>query len=203
MAFRHCDRLVSSATLMSPLRELALKERDAVVIAITELDNEALVRDLAALADILVGSVVAGAAIGFVLPLSHEEASRFWSDEIGKAIVQGERVLFGARLGQRLVGTVQLVTACPRNQFHRCEIAKMMVHPEMRRRGIGRMLMNAALERARHMGKTLVTLDTRSGDVAQGLYASLGFDVAGEIPDYAWNPDRQALHATTYMFRRL
>lgn len=172
-------------------------------IRIAELDEKALVNGLDDLSGILVDSVTAGAAIGFMLPLSKEEASRFWSQDIGNALSRGERILFGAKLGPRLVGTVQLVTACPRNQPHRCEIAKMMVHPEMRRRGIGRMLMNAALERARDIGKTLVTLDTRSRDVAQGLYSSLGFEIAGEIPDYAWDFDGQAMHATTYMFRRL
>ena len=102
-----------------------------------------------------------------------------------------------------LVGTVQLITAMPPNQPHRCEIAKMIVHPRARRLGIGRSLMNRALHRARELGKTLVTLDTRTGDVAEPLYASVGFEVAGVIPDFAWDPDGKARHATTYMFRRI
>ena len=102
-----------------------------------------------------------------------------------------------------IVGTVQLLTVMPPNQPHRCEIAKMIVHPQARRLGIGRALMNEALDRARELGKTLVTLDTRTGDAAEPLYASVGFEVAGVIPDFAWDPDGKALHATTYMFRRI
>jgi GNAT superfamily N-acetyltransferase len=79
----------------------------------------------------------------------------------------------------------------------------MIVHPRARRLGIGRLLMNGALDRAHELGKTLVTLDTRTGDVAEPLHASVGFEVAGIIPDYAWDPDGNAKHATTYMFRRL
>jgi len=62
--------------------------------------------------------------------------------------------------------------------------------------------MSHALEHAQQIGKSLVTLDTRTGDVAEPLYASLGFEVAGIIPDFAWDPDGKAKHATTYMYRR-
>ncbi|WP_197026679.1 hypothetical protein [Caulobacter sp. UNC358MFTsu5.1] len=63
--------------------------------------------------------------------------------------------------------------------------------------------MNGALARARSLGKTLVTLVTRTGDAAEPLYASVGFEVAGIIPDFAWDPDGAARHATTYMYRRM
>ena len=63
--------------------------------------------------------------------------------------------------------------------------------------------MTRAIDRARELGKTLITLDTRTGDVAEPLYASVGFEVAGVIPEYAWDPDGKAKHATTYMYRRI
>jgi ribosomal protein S18 acetylase RimI-like enzyme len=96
-----------------------------------------------------------------------------------------------------------LLLPCPPNQPHRCEIAKMIVHPNARRLGIGRSLMNRAIARAGELGKTLVTLDTRTGDLAEPLYASVGFEVAGVIPGFAWDPDGRTQHATTYMFRRI
>ena len=79
----------------------------------------------------------------------------------------------------------------------------MIVHPRARRLGLGRALMTRAIDRARELGKTLITLDTRTGDVAEPLYASVGFEVAGVIPEYAWDPDGKAKHATTYMYRRI
>ena len=172
-------------------------------VRITELDAPAVEKRVEALSRILADSVGGGAAISFMAPLRYDDAVRFWTRDVMPEVAAGRRVLFGAEHDGEIVGTVQLVTAMPPNQPHRCEISKMIVHPSARRLGIGRALMNRALDRAKQLGKTLVTLDTRTGDVAEPLYASVGFEVAGVIPDFAWNPDGQARHATTYMFRRL
>jgi GNAT superfamily N-acetyltransferase len=170
---------------------------------IIELDGPAIQGRLEALSQILAYSVAEGAAISFMAPLSLEAATLFWSRDVQPEVIAGRRILFGAERDGDFLGSVQLITAMPPNQPHRCEIAKMIVHPRSRRLGIGRALMNRALDRARELGKTLVTLDTRTGDVAEPLYASVGFEVAGVIPDFAWDPDGKARHATTYMFRRI
>jgi len=180
-----------------------LKGSTLLNIQIIELDGPAIEGRLNALSQILTDSVAEGAAIGFMAPLSYDDAAWFWSREVEPQVIAGRRVLFGATDDDNLLGTVQLIMAMPPNQPHRCEIAKMIVHPRARRLGIGRSLMNHALHRARELGKTLVTLDTRTGDVGEPLYASVGFEVAGLIPDFAWNPDGKARHATTYMFRRI
>ena len=172
-------------------------------IRIIELDATAIEQQLAALSHILADSVTAGASVSFMSPLTYSDASQFWSQQVQPEVAAGRRVALGALRGDKLLGTVQLLTAMPPNQPHRCEVAKMIVHPEARRMGIGRALMRHALRKAGELGKTLVTLDTRTGDVAEPLYASLGFEIAGMIPDFAWDPDGKARHATTYMFRRL
>jgi GNAT superfamily N-acetyltransferase len=172
-------------------------------VQLFDMDSEDIDRRLSALVQILADSVAAGGAISFMAPLSYDDAARFWSQDVRAEVAAGRRVLFGAERGGEFLGTVQLITALPPNQPHRCEIAKMIVHPRARRFGIGRALMSRALDRARQLGKTLVTLDTKTGDVAEPLYASVGFEVAGVIPDYAWDPDGKALHATTIMFRRV
>lgn len=118
-------------------------------------------------------------------PLSYDDAARFWSRDVQPEVAAARWGLFGAEREGELVGTVQLTTAMPPNQPHRCEIVKIIVHPRARRLGIGRSLMNRALDRARELGKTLITLDTRTGDVAEPLYKFVGFEVAGVIPDYA------------------
>ena len=174
-----------------------------MTIDIIALDAQAVAARIDSLTHILVDSVDQGAAIGFLAPLGADDARRFWLEQVAPEIAARRRRLFAAERGGELVGTVQLLTAMPANQPHRGEIAKMIVHPAARRSGIGRRLMHHALGHAREIGKTLVTLDTRSGDVAQSLYASLGFQVAGVIPDYAWDADGKARHATTYMFAAL
>lgn len=170
---------------------------------ILTLDASGLRTHADALSRILIDSVAAGAAISFMAPVSDIEATRFWLQDVAPELQAKRRALFVAQCDGLIQGTVQLVTAMPPNQPHRCEIAKMIVHPDARRLGIGRALMSRALDHARTMGKTLVTLDTRTGDVAEPLYAAMGFQVAGVIPDYALDPDGRTHHATTLMFRHL
>lgn len=155
------------------------------------------------LVEILVDTVEGGAAISFMQPMAYDDAESFWMDDVAPEVEAGHRTVFAAAEGNRIVGTVQVIMVLPPNQPHRCEIAKMIVHPNARRKGIGRALMTAAVEYSRSRGKTLATLDTRTGDVAESLYRSVGFEVAGVIPDFAWDPDGGAMHATTYMFMKL
>lgn len=171
--------------------------------SIRQLDAASILDHGTDLAQVLARSVEDGAAVSFMLPLADADALAFWQRDVAPEVEAARRVLFVAELDGRVVGTVQLITALPPNQPHRCEIAKMIVHPSARRRGLARALMTAALDHARDLGKTMVVLDTRTGDDAEQLYLSLGFATAGVIPDFAWNPDGKALHATTYMYKRL
>ena len=45
-------------------------------------------------------------------------------------------------------------------------------------------------------------LDTRQGDVAEGLYRKLGWQEAGVVPRYARGADG-ALHATVFFYKEL
>lgn len=166
-------------------------------------DAEKLERSVDALSDLLIDCVENGAAIGFLSPLRKSEAGLFWTRSVVPEIAADNRRLLIARTGNWICGTVQLVTKLPPNQPHRSEIAKMAVHSRARRKGIGRSLLRAAIDQARKAGKSLITLDTRTDDLAQPLYASEGFQTAGIIPDFALDPDKAALHSTTYMYKRL
>jgi ribosomal protein S18 acetylase RimI-like enzyme len=172
-------------------------------LIIRKLDIPALENYLEDLCRVLIDSVEGGSAISFMAPLSKAEAESFWLNDVKTALVKRNKILLGAFLKNRLVGTVQLVVGMPPNQQHRFEISKMVVHPNERRQGLGKALMNEALLIAKQMGKTLVTLDTRMGDVSESLYQSVGFQKAGVIPDFAFDPDGKSRHATTYMYRYL
>lgn len=172
-------------------------------ITIFEADSLCLATRLAELLRVLIDSVAAGASISFMAPLPQGEAADFWLDGVRPELAARRRVLFCAEHEGRIVGTVQLITTLPPNQPHRCEVAKLIVHPDARRLGIGRALMMRAIERAATEGKTLMTLDTATGDKAQRLYASLGFELAGVIPDFALDSDGLALHGTSLMYRRI
>ena len=98
---------------------------------------------------------------------------------------------------------MQLLHDMPPNQPHRAEIAKLLVHPDHRRRGLGRALMAAAEAEARRLGRTLLTLDTRSGDPSEALYLGLGFRIAGVIPGWCRDTLSDRLDPTTIMFKPL
>lgn len=174
-----------------------------MTVLITHVGAEDYHNYLDDLVALLNDTIESEAAVGFTRASNRSALIRFWKKEVYEWIQNGQRNLLVALAGQRVVGAVQLITDMPSNQPHRAEIAKMMVHRDARRQGIGKRLMNTALQLARDLGKDLVTLDTRSGDAAQALYSALGFEVAGEIPDYALNTDGQTFHATTYMYKRL
>ncbi|HZG85492.1 GNAT family N-acetyltransferase [Paenibacillus sp.] len=140
--------------------------------------------DRGGLARLLVDVVADGASVGFLPPLSAAEAERYWA-----GVLDGSTVLWVARQGGDVVGTVQLQLCGRANGAHRAEIAKLMVHPRAQRQGLGRRLMEAAEERARSEGRSLLVLDTRAGDPSNRLYRALGYTEAGSIPQYARSAD--------------
>ena len=148
----------------------------------------------AALAEILIEAVTAGASLHFMHPLGQKDATAFWDGALAAAS-RGERVIMGAFDGDVLLGTVTLQLLCPPNQPHRGEIAKMMTRSAYRGRGIGTQLLKAAEASAVQRGRSLLVLDTARDDGASLFYEKLGYRLAGEIPNYAYRP-HGALTAT-------
>ncbi len=154
-----------------------------------------------ALCDILIETVGLGASVGFLAPLSFEEARAFWRGCMG-ALERGERRMWGAWQDGALVGTVQIVVGMPANQQHRVDLVKLMTLPAARGGGIGAALTLAAEDGARSLGRSLVVLDTVAGNPAQRLYERLGYTAAGVIPDYA-RSSAGPLEPTCLMYKRL
>ncbi|MDF3834948.1 GNAT family N-acetyltransferase [Cupriavidus basilensis] len=158
---------------------------------------------LGELAALLHACVRDGASIGFVQPFTAGDSEAFWTGNVLPAVRGGARLLLVARQGGRIAGSVQLDYDTPPNQPHRAEVRKLLVHPDHRRQGIAQALM-AELERlARQRGRSLLTLDTRTGDKAEPLYASLGYVAAGVIPGYCRAPSEDRLDPTTIMYKAL
>jgi ribosomal protein S18 acetylase RimI-like enzyme len=141
----------------------------------------------AGLSKLLVETVASGGSVGFMHPLPLQRADAFWRDSLASA-ARGERIVLGAFDGDELVSTVTLLLDLPPNQPHRAEIAKMMTRVTHRHRGIATALMRAAETLAREFGRVLLVLDTAVDDGASELYESLGFNLTGVIPDYAFKP---------------
>jgi ribosomal protein S18 acetylase RimI-like enzyme len=147
--------------------------------------------------------VHAGASIGYILPFSPQDGEAFWTRKILPRLGDGGLILLAALSGDRIAGAVQLDHDTPPNQPHRAEVRKLLVHPDFRRRGLARQLMARIEEAARTLGRSLLTLDTRTGDHAEPLYASLGYQTTGIIPGYCLDPFRHEYDSTTIMFKRL
>jgi ribosomal protein S18 acetylase RimI-like enzyme len=167
------------------------------------LTPEALADELPALAGLLHACVEAGASVNFVLPFGYDEARAYWQDKVLGPASAGTRCVWAARLAGRTVGTVQLDLDTPPNGRHRGEVTKLLVHPDARRRGIASALMDALESHAARLGRTLLTLDTRSDDAAEPLYAARGYTRVGTIPGYCRDPFDRGLDPTTIMYKQL
>ena len=108
----------------------------------------------------------------------------------------------GFRQGTHVVGAVQLELATKPNARHRAEVQKLFVLQHERKRGVGRLLMEAIEPIARELGRTLLVLDTRLGDHAEHLYRTLHYVEAGIIPSYAQNATG-TLEATIIFYKLL
>jgi ribosomal-protein-alanine N-acetyltransferase len=72
------------------------------------------------------------------------------------------------------------------------------VHPEWRRRGVGRQLLVALADLSGQMRAMRMTLEVRAGNhAAQELYRRFGFIVAGRRPRYYTDNGEDALVMTT------
>jgi GNAT superfamily N-acetyltransferase len=157
--------------------------------------------ELAQLTDLLVTVVNDGAAMGFVPPLDAAIAEAYWRDladhDLGPACI-----LLLAEQDGAILGTSQLHLATKHNGLHRAEVAKVMVHPSARRRGIARSLLAHLDDVARREHRTLLVLDTREGDPSNALYQLAGYAEAGRIPRFARSADG-SLHTTVLYYKTL
>jgi GNAT superfamily N-acetyltransferase len=158
-------------------------------------------QELQGLSDVLIDCVEGGASVSFMWPMTRDKALTYWRG-VAASAASGERIVLAAYdAAETIVGTVQVVFAQPENQPHRADIAKMLVHRRARRHGAGQALLVAAELHALEAGKTLLVLDTASPD-AERLYVRQGWQLCGQIPDYALMPDG-AFCATTVFYNSL
>jgi len=153
-----------------------------------------------ALGELFFDVIDGGGSLGFLEDIDEAQMREYWEgvfDQLGP-----RHRLWVYRDGDRALGTVQLSICGKPNGRHRAEVQKLMVHRDARRRGVAAQLM-AALERvARDEGLRLLVLDTEVDSPAETFYRALGFQRAGEIPDFATSPQGQ-LRGTALYWKRL
>jgi len=162
--------------------------KPTVGLVVEALDAAAAASAERSLANILVACVADGAALGYRHPLPLEAARGFWRKVSGD-VAMGSRLLLVAWREGRMAGTVQLDLGVPETEPHRAVVRQLLVHPEFRRAGIGRALMQRVEQAARGTGRSLLTLDCRAQGAAEPLLRGLGWIEAGRIPGFSRGPD--------------
>lgn len=167
------------------------------MVEIRRLDAAEGLRHLAELADVLLDCVQGGASVSFMASFSKAEAESFFEKAL-EGVQRGDRILLAAFVDSKLVGTVQVLFATPPNQPHRGDVAKLLVTRSARGQGIGARLMEHAEKESRLAGKTLLVLDTATGDPGERLYTRMGWTRVGVIPKYALYPDGRWCDTTVF-----
>jgi acetyltransferase len=157
------------------------------MLSVKRRDATALLSQREALIDRLLDGVENGASVGFVLPLTREEAGRYW-DSLLPSVANGSRLLWTALDGAGLVGSVQLELGTKKNGLNRAEVQKLLVRSRARRGGVGRALMQALEAAALDLRRGLLYLDTEARSGAEAFYRALGYTCIGGLPDYACSP---------------
>ena len=142
------------------------------------LSRDDILHHLPALSEITASCVNGGASVSFMLPFAPQTAITFWQ-RTADSVAAGERIVLAAfDAEERPVGTVQLITSQPENQPHRADVAKLLVHQNVRRQD--RPCVNERTGAHCPAGrKTVLVLDTATGSGAEQFYARCGWEKWG------------------------
>lgn len=173
-----------------PIAGLVVQELDAAACASAE-------RRLSAL---LIACVADGTSLTWFPPLAPAVAQDYWRG-VSSRVALGKALLLVAWLDGEMVGSAQLALDMPENQPHRAELRTLLVGPGMRRRGVGRALMQNAEQAARGIGRGLLVLDTRAASSAEALSRAMGWTELGTIPGGELGPDRQPVDVVHFWKR--
>jgi GNAT superfamily N-acetyltransferase len=170
-------------------------------VEIVELSAAEVTAAAGELAQLLLDAHAANMALGLAGPLTAEHAREVWIETAAK-LDPARRVLLAAREDGLVVGTVQVVRADAENGGHRAEVQRLAVRGDRRGEGLGRALLEAAVERARVMGLRLLWLTTHEGTGSDRFYAAVGWSRLGTVPAYSARPDG-TLVGSAFYYREL
>ncbi|MEU0935167.1 MULTISPECIES: GNAT family N-acetyltransferase [unclassified Embleya] len=139
------------------------------------------------LAALLVDAVEDGAGVGFLAPLPIDAAAEWWAAQ-GTEIRSNRTAVWVTADHEGVTGTIQLRFAGMPDSRHRASVFGLLVHRRARGNGIARELLSTAEQFAAAAGRSLLTLDARTGSDAERLYKSAGWVESGAIPAYAADP---------------
>ncbi|WP_226683250.1 GNAT family N-acetyltransferase [Sutcliffiella horikoshii] len=112
---------------------------------------------------------------------SYEDEVDFTVEKYRNRFSNDHTYTFGAFKGENLVGTVTLLCETKKKIKHRATIVAMYVMPNQRKLGVGKALMNVAINKAKELKEIeqVYLTVTASNEPAKRLYESLGFVTYG------------------------
>lgn len=134
----------------------------------------------AALGDLWVAVTEAGGAVDFV-PGADPDEVRALAVETVDAARSGASLMFVLGEDTAPLGTVFLVPGTG-IAAHRADVQRLMVRPDLQGRGLGTVLLDAAVAHARETGLAMLTLGARGGTPLPAFYAARGFVEYGRLP---------------------
>ena len=139
--------------------------------------------------DLVAAVVAAGGAVGW-LSVPDEIDNRAWFDDlIAQARHHKARVCV-VTLDDRVVGFGFWERFSYLVLSRNATVRKVMTHPEVRGRGVGRALMAALIDDATAAGVENLVLDVRGNNHgAMALYEAMGFEVTGRRPSFIADGD--------------
>ncbi|KAJ4393538.1 hypothetical protein N0V93_002750 [Gnomoniopsis smithogilvyi] len=166
---------------------------------LTTEDIGAYLPSLCSLLQACVNPDPSSSSIGFLAPLSEEDAEEYWMTvglKLGKA---HHLFVLTDEADHEVLATVQLITVLKATHKHRGEVSKLLVRPSAQRRGLGELMIDHVETFAREeMGMQLLTLDTNTTTAARDFYKSTGWIEWGACPDYAAFADGKLGSATFF-----
>ncbi|MBV8603899.1 MAG: GNAT family N-acetyltransferase [Pelomonas sp.] len=159
---------------------------------------------LPALAELLVDGVHHGASLGLLAPLSRDAALDFWRERLAGLGPQQRIWVATARGDARapLLGAVELVLGAGADAHHRGELQRLMVHSQQRGLGLASQLVCRAECAALDAGRSLLVAQLAAGSQAEAVFAHLGWQRGGEIPELVCCAEGRR-HTGALYYRRL
>lgn len=172
-----------------------------VTVSIRLIDAVETETRLGELAGILVDAVAHGASVNFLAGFSQADGEAFWRSQLA-GIAAGEKRLFVAEAGGRLVGTVMLDTCasaeCAASRRDRQDAGAFRLPPP----GPRTAAAAGSRDDGAREGAELLLLDTESGSAGEMLYRDCGWTPFGSVPGHSLRPEGRPAK-TVFFYKRL